>query len=129
MRVLLDTCTFVWLCSEPKRLPPKVRTLLSRSAADLWLSDVSALEISLKWMSGKIELPSPPRSWVEQQIAAWQLRLAPISRPVIYRAAELPRIHGDPFDRLLAATALEHSATIVTPDEWLRRYPVACAWD
>ena len=125
---LLDTCTFVWLCAAPERLPKKVRGLLGRAGAELILSDVSALELTLKWTAGKIELPAPPRLWVEQQVAVWQLRLLPLSRPVIYRSSELPHLHADPFDRLLVATALEQAATIVTPDEWVRRYPVACAW-
>jgi len=129
MRALLDTCTLVWLCSDPKRLPPTARKLLATEGAELLLSDASVLELTFKWLSGKIGLPTPPRSWVEEQIASWRLRLVPLSRAVIYRSAELPRIHGDPFDRLLVATALEQAATIVTPDEWIRRYPVACAWD
>jgi PIN domain nuclease of toxin-antitoxin system len=128
VKLLLDTCTFVWLCCEPDRLPGKARRLLGRGESELLLSDVSVLELSLKWLRGKLELPAPPRSWVEQQSATWQLHSLPLSRAVIYRSAELAPIHPDPFDRLLAATAIEHGATIVTPDEWLRRYPVACAW-
>ena len=59
MRYLLDTCTFVWMCAEPQQLSQMARDVLSDPAAELLLSDVSALEISLKWQAGKIELPVP----------------------------------------------------------------------
>jgi PIN domain nuclease of toxin-antitoxin system len=129
MKLLLDTCTFVWLCSDPRRLSAKVRRLVDQSRTELLLSDVSVLEISLKWQRGKIELPAPPRSWIEEQASTWQIRGLPVTRSIIYRSAELGQVHPDPFDRLLGATAIEQSATIATPDEALRRYPVACVWD
>ena len=65
------------------------------------LSDVSALEITLKWNAGKITLPDPPRQWVERQISEWELDCLGLKRDDIYRAAELPAHHRDSFDRLL----------------------------
>ena len=128
MRYLLDTCSFLWLCAAPERLSEKARDVLSQGGAELILSDVTALEIALKWLAGKIRLPAPPRSWVEEQAGLWSLVRAPISRTAIYHLTELPTLHADPFDRLLVATALEEDATIVTPDESIQRYPVAWAW-
>ena len=128
MRYLLDTCTFLWLCADPARLSGGARTALAAPEADLLLSDVTALEITLKWVAGKIRLPEPPRSWVERQSAIWRARTVPLSRAIIYRSAELPRLHADPFDRLLVASALEQQLTLVSPDGALRRYPVACLW-
>lgn len=86
------------------------------------------MEIAFKWLSGKLKLPAPPRTWCEEQAEIWDLERLEISREVIYRSYELPRIHPDPFDRLLVASALENGCTIVTPDRDIARYPVAVLW-
>ncbi|MEI7436647.1 MAG: type II toxin-antitoxin system VapC family toxin [bacterium] len=128
MICLLDTCTFIWLCTEPARLPNTVQRLIDANETELVLGDVSALEISLKWRSGKIALPEPPRGWVERQMGIWFIRSLPISREHIYRTSELPEHHRDPFDRLLVAAALVEGATILTPDTAIHRYPVSWRW-
>ena len=125
---LLDTCTLIWLCSEPEKLSPVAQKAIDAPDSALLLSDVSALEITLKWSAGKIVLPDPPRHWVEKQIAAWNLDCLSLSREEVYRAGELPLYHRDPFDRLLVATALNAQATILTPDTAVHQYPVSCRW-
>jgi PIN domain nuclease of toxin-antitoxin system len=125
---LLDTCTFIWLCAEPERLSDTARTAIDSAGADLLLSDVSTLEITLKWSADKIQLPDPPRNWIEAQVAAWSLDCRAIGRDDIYRSAELPALHRDPFDRLLVATAINLNATILTPDDAIQAYPVSYRW-
>ena len=128
MRILLDTCTVIWLCAEPARLSAAAVAAVEETDAELFFSDVSALEIVLKWSAGELDLPLPPRQWIEKQIKAWSMGTLPISRKDIYRAGDLPDHHRDPFDRLLVATALNHDATLLTPDPALRAYPVGCRW-
>ncbi len=128
MRVLLDTCTFIWLCAEPSRLSANVTQILGRRDTLPVLSHVSILEITLKWTAGKIILPAPPRQWIGEQAAIWQMALLPITPDDIYRASELPTLHADPFDRLLMATAIGRRLSLLTPDEWMKRYPVSCLW-
>ncbi len=128
MTYLLDTCTFLWLCAEPAKIPKTARQLLDRPDADWCLGDASVLEITLKWKAQKLGLPQPPRLWVGQQARTWSVRMLPISREHIYRTAELPDYHRDPFDRLLVAAALCEDATILTPDQAIHRYPVSWAW-
>jgi PIN domain nuclease of toxin-antitoxin system len=125
---LLDTCTLIWLCSEPARLSAAARRAIDAADAELAFADASALEIALKWQSGKISLPEPPRIWIARQCAQWSVRPVPITREHIFRLTELPDHHRDPFDRLLVAAALAESATILTPDLLIRRYPVAWCW-
>ena len=127
-RYVLDTCTLVWLCTEPERLSQVARDAIDAPDSALSLSDVSALEIALKWNAGKIVLPDPPRHWCEAQIAAWGLDCLTLTRADIYRAAELPNHHLDPFDRLLVAVTLNATATILTPDPSIHRYPVSFRW-
>lgn len=128
MICLLDTCTLIWLCTEPERLTEPVGRLIDAEDTDLALSDASVLELSLKWQSGKIALPEPPRVWVERQVAVWAIRPLPITHEHIYRISELPEHHRDPFDRLIVAAALAEGATILTPDSAIHRYPVSWRW-
>jgi len=125
---LLDTCTFIWLCTEPGKLSDAAREAIDGSDSILVLSDASVLEITLKWGAGKIGLPDPPRHWVEEQMRIWALDSSPISRQDMYRSSELPEHHRDPFDRLLVAATLNLNATLLTPDTLIHRYPVSCRW-
>jgi PIN domain nuclease of toxin-antitoxin system len=52
-----------------------------------------------------------------------QVREFPITASIALRAAELPRIHNDPADRFIIATALECAIPVVTPDDKIRQYP------
>ncbi len=128
MRYLLDTCSFIWLVAEPTKLSEEAASRLDSEGSTVVVSDVTTLEITLKWTAGKLSLPEPPRRWIEHQLRVWAFEQVPLSREDIYRASELPMHHTDPFDRLLVATALNHDASIVTPDELIHAYPVAWTW-
>jgi PIN domain nuclease of toxin-antitoxin system len=128
VRYLLDTCTFLWLTSEPARLSAKAVSLLDDSTLDFVVSDVSLWEICLKWQSGKLNLPDPPRTWCESQLNTWSFPTLAINRSSLYRATELPDHHRDPFDRLLIAQCLEESLAILTPDLYIAKYPVSTVW-
>jgi PIN domain nuclease of toxin-antitoxin system len=125
--LVLDTCTFIWLVSDASRLSAPAAKALD-SARDIALSDVSIWEICLKWQARKIELPSPPRTWVAEQTRAWSLERLAIEPEDLYRTVELPELHRDPFDRLLVAQVLKTGARLVTPDPAIRQYPVAVLW-
>lgn len=128
MKLLLDTCTFIWLAAEPRKLSAKAKRLLRGDDAKIMLSDLSVLEICFKQSAGKLQLPMAAADWIEEQSEIWELEKLPISRSVFYRASELAMIHRDPFDRLLVATALEYRATILSPDKVVAAYPVTCVW-
>ena len=126
--LLLDTCTLLWLTADPSSLSSDATQALDDESNELWVSDVSTLEIALKWSAGKLRLPAPPRTWFESQVATWGLSTIGLRRTDIYRVTELPTHHRDPFDRLLVAQALDRGFTIVTPDEAIAIYPVATLW-
>jgi PIN domain nuclease of toxin-antitoxin system len=76
----------------------------------------------------KLQLPEPPRAWVEHQLRTWSLQTIGMSREDMCRATELPLHHRDPFDRLLVAAALNHDATLLTPDAAFKAYPASTRW-
>ena len=105
----------IWLCTEPERLSAIATDAIDAADSAVLVSDVSAVEIVLKWNAGRIVLPDPPRHWIKQQIAPWSLDCLSLKRADIRRASELPMHHRDPFARLLVAATLGATATILTP--------------
>lgn len=128
MTLLLDTCTFIWLCSAPGNLGALASQALDSPNSDRALSLASIWEISIKHHSGKLPLPEEPAIWIEEQLALQQIDVLPLQRAVIYRATALPPVHRDPFDRIIAADALQRNLTLVTPDRPFLEYGCEVVW-
>ena len=128
MTVLLDTCTFIWLCSEREELSNSATIALDKPSNDRALSLASVWEITLKYHSGKLPLPQQPDRWVEEQLRLQDIDVLPLQRTTLYRAGTLPAIHKDPFDRVIAADALQRDLRIVSPDVPFRAYGCAVIW-
>lgn len=116
MNVLLDTCTFLWFALPDGKLSARAEEMLNEPENTLFLSDVSVWEITLKHATGKLPLPGIPRTWLPSRAAFFQVRFLPLTHAAIFRSGELPKKHADPFDRLLAAQALEEQMTMLSPD-------------
>ncbi len=115
MNVLLDTCAFIWLAMPQGRLSTAATQVINDPDNRLFLSDVSLWEITLRHSSGKLPLPASPRDWTPLQMQFYQVERWPLAQDAIYRSGELPRVHLDPFDRLLAAQAIESGMTLLSP--------------
>jgi len=128
MRLLLDTCTFIWLAAEPDRLSNRAGRAVSDESNELFLSHASAWEIHIKSLAKKLVLPGRPRLWIAQQLSARQVTDWPIDLETIHGTSDLPMHHKDPFDRLILAQSLVHDLRIVTPDPIFRRYKARVLW-
>ena len=129
MKVLLDTCAFIWLCSNPDKFSSKARSVFNDpNPLELYLSDASVFEIALKCSQGKMELPQLPREWIAHQLEIWGIQSRPISHEELFISAELPWHHKDPFDRLIIATAKNHKLPIMTSDGSFPRYDIDVIW-
>lgn len=128
MNALLDTCTFLWLAFEPQRISPSARKILDDPMTVRRLSQASVLEIVLKYRAGKLPLPLPPESWIPSRRDFFQMENLPLDETVIYRSGSLPAGHDDPFDRLLAAHAIESGSTLISPDTPLSLLGAARIW-
>ena len=128
MRLLLDTCTLIWLAAEPERLSRPAARAIDDADNSLLVSHASIWEIYNKCSSGKLKLPGRPHRWISHQLAARGADECPIERTALDRMSELPLHHRDPFDRILAAQALLHGLTIVTPDAAFDPYGVRRVW-
>jgi PIN domain nuclease of toxin-antitoxin system len=116
MNALLDTCTFLWLALDPGKISPTAREILDDPGTVRRLSQASVLEIVLKHRAGKLPLPLPPDQWIPSRREFFQLEDLTLDEGVIYRSGKLPEGHDDPFDRLIAAHAIESGSTLLSPD-------------
>jgi PIN domain nuclease of toxin-antitoxin system len=128
MQALLDTCTFLWLAFEPGRISEAARRVIDDPTVSLALSQTSVLEIVLKYRAGKLPLPEPPASWIPARRTFFQLDDLPLSETVLYRSGMLPDGHDDPFDRLLAAHAMETGRVVLSPDRPLSLLGASRIW-
>ena len=128
MKLLLDTCSFIWLCSEPSKLGTKAALALDAAENTRHISLASVWEIAIKYQSGKLPLPEKPKAWIENQASQQEIEFLELDRRVIYQSGLLETDHRDPFDRWLAAEALHHQMTVISPDLPFRNFGCATVW-
>ena len=128
LKLLLDTCSFIWLCSAPEKLGSKATQVLDAPENTRYLSLATVWEIVIKNQSGKLPLPQTPKTWIENQTRLQDIDFLELDRQVIYQSALLGTGHRDPFDRWLAAEALHHQMTMVSPDLPFRDFGCATVW-
>jgi PIN domain nuclease of toxin-antitoxin system len=126
---LLDTCVLLWLAAAPSRLSAKAREHLTRRPGQLFVSAISAFEIGVKARRSKLTLPKAPHDWYMETLEFHGLYEIPVEGAIALLSTALPRLHADPCDRILVATAQIHDLEILTPDALIRAYPdVAVVW-
>jgi PIN domain nuclease of toxin-antitoxin system len=128
VKLLLDTCTFLWFNADAPALSPRARAMCLDSENELYLSVISAWEITLKHMAGRLPLPEPAAQYVPSRRKANGINNLELSEETVLQLPKLPPLHGDPFDRMLVCQAIVHGLAILTPDEWITRYPVRVMW-
>ena len=122
---LLDTATLVWALGSPERLSPRARRLVDDG--ENIVSVGSYWEVVIKSQKGLLSIADLPTWWrrATELIAA---RVLPIRASHVTALAALPRLHNDPFDRILIAQAIAEGLELVTNDEPIRGYPVRTIW-
>lgn len=128
MRLLLDTCTFLWLISDDDNLSQTVRDLFQDPQNEVFLSAVSLWEITVKYQLGKLPLPEHPRHYIPRKRQQHQIESLSLHEDAIQHLGNLPGIHRDPFDRILICQALQEGLVLLTPDPLIQQYPVRVVW-
>lgn len=103
----------------------EARWEISEAAYDgrLYLSPMSAWEIGMGVAKGRISLPLAPLDFVERFIDRMQAKLSPLTPAILISSSNLPgRVHGDPMDRILIATARALDMVLVTSDRPILAY-------
>ena len=128
MRLLLDTCTFLWIAGGDAALSPTAARLFAAPENDVYLSAVSAWEIAVKHQLGRLVLADPPDRFVAAQREAHAIEALPLDEASALHLSRLTPLHRDPFDRMLVCQAIVHGLVIVGPDPLITQYPIRAAW-
>jgi PIN domain nuclease of toxin-antitoxin system len=120
--VLVDTHIALWALGQPERLTSAERSLLTDPVIDRCLSPISIWEAAIKREAGRLRAPRNLTA-----ILAAEYRLLQITAALLEQAAELPRHHMDPFDRVLIAHALRDDLEVLTRDLAFANYGVELA--
>lgn len=126
--LLLDTCAAIWLV-EGAPLSDAAITAFNRSAAAgkaTYASVVTAWEIGMLMSRGRLPSPVSPLAWYQRLLDLPLIAEAALSADILIASSYLPGIpHGDPFDRVILATARERGLTILTRDRKILAYAEA----
>jgi PIN domain nuclease of toxin-antitoxin system len=128
MKLLLDSPALVWFLDGDATMSAAASALIERADSQSLVSAVTAWEIAVKTGLGKLRVPYSVGEEFEKTLKESGFELLPLSSSALERTARLPDHHRDPFDRLLAAEALEQSATLISHNEIFDAYGVKRVW-
>ena len=121
--VVLDTNALIYDALQPKRLTPRAQRTIEAASArgDIACSDISLWEIAMLVAKNRLDPGAELTKFLHDLIQARGLRVLPIT-PEIASLSQSPQFsHGDPADRIIAATALFHRARLVSADARLQK--------
>ncbi|HEY1935503.1 MAG TPA: type II toxin-antitoxin system VapC family toxin [Acetobacteraceae bacterium] len=124
MRLLLDTHVALWAIADAPRLPARARALIADPDNDIVVSAATIWEIAIKHALARGRPDDMPISGQEAlgyfRDAGFELlSIAPAHAAAV---ETLPRLHADPFDRVLVAQALATPLCLLTHDPQVARY-------
>ncbi len=125
MKVLLDTCAFLWDAADRKRLSARAARSIRRASSEggLLLSAISCWEIARLVQKEKLRLAVPVRDWLDVALSRKGLCLVGLSPEISVESTELPGfMEGDPADQLIVATARVLNLPVVTADRRILEY-------
>lgn len=124
--ILLDTHALVWLMNgDPFLLGTAALVDIEQAAATsrLVFSAISIWEIGMLEAKGRLVFPEGVSNWVSSVLATPGLRLQPLAPDIALLSTRLPgAFHGDPADRIIAATAIALNGTLATRDRKILDY-------
>jgi PIN domain nuclease of toxin-antitoxin system len=128
LRLLLDTHALLWWFSDDPALPASCRKLITDSESSVFVSAVSAWEVSTKFRLGRLPSASDLVQDFAGYIARDRFQSLPLSSDHGIRAGLLPGPLKDPFDRMLIAQAEAENLFIVSNEQVFDRYGVRRVW-
>ena len=121
-RYLLDTHVILWWAEDNPHLSPRHRKLLEDGSKEIFLSVVSVWEATIKAAQGKLELQAEPRAFFQQVADRYQFTVLPIHLSHAAGVVSLPKVHNDPFDRLLISQCRCENLTLLSEDSVFEKY-------
>lgn len=123
--IILDTHTLIWWVDQPDRLSKRAKKEIDNAVAkdELVTSTISIWEICLLVKKNRLKLTMDLESWIEKIEELTILKFIPVDNKIAIKSVLLnSKLHQDPADRIIIATALIHGATLVTSDKRILKY-------
>ncbi len=116
--LLLDTHVLIWLDEGNPRIGKTALTLIDESLASgqLGVATISFWEVAMLVEKQRLTMLTELDIWRADLLQAGLVEI-PLQGATAIRAGQLALFHGDPADRMIVATAVENSATLMTADE------------
>lgn len=128
MKVLVDTCAFLWMVTNSRNISSRARDILADPENELYFSAASCWEIAIKVRQGKLIFEGDIERLIPEQLHKLSIRpLAVLPAHALHTSSLKPH-HRDPFDRLLIAQSQIEKLPILTPDPFFRPYGVRLIW-
>lgn len=123
--LLLDTCAIIWIALRQPIRPDAKAAIDAAGYMDekLRVSPISAWELGLLSSKGRMPTTSPPEKLFRDVAMTEGVRIEALTPEVLIQSSFLPgRLHRDPADRILIATARALALTLVTRDRFILDY-------
>lgn len=121
MKYLLDSHLLLWASTNNEKLPSTAAAIIADRDNQLWMSVISLWEVAIKSAQRKPDFPYEPEQLRMGLLANGYEELKLESRHVL-ALKDLPRVHSDPFDRLLVSQAITEGMLFLTADRKLSGY-------
>lgn len=125
--LLVDTQLLVWMGYAPQRLASSLVTELVDRKRDIRYSVVSLWEVAIKASLGRDDFQVNPLA-LRKGLLEQGFKELTIQADHVLTVQHLPRIHRDPFDRLLVAQAIREGLSLLSADRTLLGYGEAVRW-
>ncbi len=123
--LLWDTCAAIWIYEKARLAPAAIDAMAAahRQGVPSYISPITAWEIGMLTAKGRLQLLIRPERWFANLFDVPSVALAPLSPDMLIASSYLPgKPPNDPTDRIIAATARELGATLITRDRALLSY-------
>jgi PIN domain nuclease of toxin-antitoxin system len=123
--VVCDTHALIFDALDPKRLGANAAAAIEQAhrAGELACADISLWEIAMLMDKGRLWVDAPAEEFLTALVSARGLAVLSITPGIAALAASGRLAHGDPADRLIAATAIANNASLITRDRRLAGLP------
>ncbi len=119
---IIDTHILLWLLYKPEKLSGSIREKLTEGSC-VYISIVSLWEIAIKQSIGKLNIEESIET-IEKACIDSHINILQIEAAHLDNIKSIPKIHNDPFDRLIIAQAKCENLTLITKDSNILKYDV-----
>lgn len=124
--IILDTHIWIWLINgDPRIKKPAILSQLNKAVknSNIFIPAICLWEVAMTVSKKRISLSEDTLSWIKKASSAPGISVYPLTAEVAYESTRLPGdFHGDPADRLIAATARIIDGTLITFDKQILKY-------